>query len=160
MASVCDERGVACSCVHPIQSGAPSGQPVGGHGCSALGSDLRVHVEASGLYTYPDVSIFCGALALDKKNGATNPRVLIEVLSSSTRVGKFAHYRQIPSLEEYVLVEQDSFGIDRHRRRADGEWELTQFLGEDAVLELASVTVSVPLRQIYANVPFELAEQP
>ena len=57
-------------------------------------------------------------------------------------------------------MEQASFAIDRHRRLPDGRWELTQFLGADAVLELASVTVSVPLRQIYANVPFELAEPP
>ena len=140
------------------------GNQLEGTGCSALGPDLRVHVESSGLYTYPDLTIVYGPLTLDKKNGATNPRVLIEVLSPSTsrydRVGMFEHYRQIASLEEYVLVKQASFAIDRHRRLPDGRWELTQFLGEDAVLELASVHISVPLRQIYSNVPFELAEQP
>ena len=140
------------------------GNELEGTACAALGSDLRVHVEASGLYTYPDVTIICGALAVDRKNGATNPRVLFEILSPSTsrydRVGKFEHYRQIASLEEYVLVEQAGHAIDRHKRLPDGRWELTQFLGEDAVLELASVNISIPLQQIYRNVPFELAEQP
>ena len=135
-----------------------------GTSCIAYSSDLRVLVEASGLYTYPDLSIVRGPLGLVGGMSATNPKVIFEVLSPSTRrydcIGKFAHYRQIASLEEHVLVEQDSYGIDVYRRRADGEWELTQFLGEDAVLELASVNISIPLRQIYANVPFELAEQP
>jgi Uma2 family endonuclease len=135
-----------------------------GSSCVAHSADLRILVQASGLYTYPDFSIICGPLGLVGGMTATNPKVIFEVLSPSTRrydcIGKFAHYRQIPSLEEYVLVEQDSYGIDRHRKLPDGQWELTRFEGADAELELASVNISVPLRQIYAHVPFELAEQP
>ena len=74
-------------------------------------------------------------------------------------MGKFERYRQIPPLEEYVLVEQDCYSIDRYSRQPNGEWELTRFQGEDASLELRSVEVTVPCKQIYADVPFELAER-
>lgn len=115
------------------------------------------------VYTYPDATIICGAIKLDKQQATSNPKVLFEILSPTTRrydrVGKFEHYRQIPSLEEYVLVEQSSYSIDRHRRLADDQWELTRFQGEAAILELVSVNVTVPLKQSYANVPFELAER-
>jgi len=139
------------------------GNRLEGTPCRALGSDLRVHIQASGLYTYPDVSIFCGGLALDKHQAATSPKVILEILSPSTRrydiSGKFEHYRQIASLEEYVLVEQDSYSINRYRRQPDGDWALTRFQGEDAILALASVNLTVPLREIYSDVPFDLAER-
>lgn len=94
---------------------------------------------------------------------ATNAKVIFEVLSPSTRrydrVGKFEHYRQILTIEEYVLVEQDGYSIDRRRKLPNGEWEFSSFQGEDAVLELTSVNLSLPLSEIYTDVPFELAER-
>lgn len=125
-------------------------------------SSLRIFIPATGLYTYADLSIYTEPLALAHDFSYTNPKILFEVLSPSTRrydcIGKSEHYRQIPSLEEYVLVEQDSYSVDRCRRMPDGQWEFTSIQGEDAVLELASVNVTVPLREIYADVPFDLAE--
>ena len=139
------------------------GNRLEGTRCRALGSDLRVHIPATGLYTYPDVSIFCKGLVMDKHQAATDPKVIFEILSPTTRrydiLGKFEHYRQIPSLEEYVLVEQNCYSINRYNRQPDGDWELTRFQGADASLELLSVEVTVPLKQIYADVPFELAER-
>jgi len=139
------------------------GTRLAGKGCRAVGSDLRVYVEASGVYTYPDVSIICGPMSLNNHLAATNPKVIIEILSPSSRrydaLGKFELYQRIPTLEEYVLAEQDSFLVERHRKLADGQWELTRYEGEDAVLELSSVGISVPLREIYDGVPFELAER-
>ena len=139
------------------------GNRLEGTNCFALVPDLRVRILASDSYTYPDLSIVCGSLDLGKNQAATNPKVLFEVLSPSTRrydrVGKFELYRQIPSLEEYVLVEQDKYSIDRHSRQPNGEWEATRFEGQDATLELSSVKITVPFKQIYANVPFELAER-
>ena len=134
-----------------------------GSGCRVYAASLRILIEASELYTYPDISIVCGPLLLGPGMSATNPKVLIEVLSPSTRrydrAAKFQHYRQIPSIEEYILIEQQSYSIERRRRLPDGEWESTSFQGEDANLELASLNVTIPLRQIYADVPFELAER-
>jgi len=139
------------------------GNSLDGTPCKALGSDLRVHVEESGLYTYPDVTIICGSLILDKNQAVTNPKILFEILSPSTRryglLGKFEHYRQIPSLDEYVLVEQDRYSVDRHCRLPGGQWQLTRYQGEEAILELASVNMSLPLKQIYSGVPFHLAER-
>jgi Uma2 family endonuclease len=140
-----------------------TGNLLEGTGCSALGSDLRVHIQASDLYTYPDGVVVCGPLAVHGNSSITNPKVIFEVLSPSTRrydiIGKFASYRQIPSLEEYVLVEQDSYAVEHHRRRSDGLWERTSLRGEEAILELPSLSIAIPLKRIYAGVPFELAER-
>src|SRR5258707_11211141 len=78
--------------------------------CEAFGSDLRVRVLPTGLYTYPDVTVACGELEFEDRAGDTllNPKAIFEVLSESTeaydRGKKFDHYRHIPSLTEYVLV--------------------------------------------------------
>lgn len=134
-----------------------------GSGCLAYSSSLRILIEPSGLYTYPDLSIICGPPSLERGMSATNPKVLFEVLSPSTRrfdcIAKSVHYRQIASIKEYILIEQDSHSIDRLCPSPDGQWELTSYRGEDAILELASVNLTIPLREIYADVPFELAER-
>lgn len=75
-----------------------------GKGCKAVGSDQRFTVPATGLFTYPDVTVVCGKPEFHPKDRDTliNPRVLVEVLSDATeaydRGAKFAHYRSIPSL--------------------------------------------------------------
>lgn len=77
-----------------------------GKRCRVFSSDLRVRVLASGLATYPDVSVVCGPLERDTEGRETvlNPTVLVEVLSGSTerydRGEKFEHYQKIPSFEE------------------------------------------------------------
>jgi Uma2 family endonuclease len=94
-------------------------------------SDLRVCVEDTGLTTYPDLTVICGPLrpAPHDATAATNPTVLIEVLSPSTeafdRGEKFAHYRQIPSLQDYVLVGSEVARVEVHHRLGDGSWRLT-----------------------------------
>ncbi len=85
-------------------------QRLKGKRCEAFGEALRIHIEAAGLYTYPDLSIVCGELTRykNRKDTITNPVVLIEVLSPDTerydRGEKFDFYRQIPSLEEYIMI--------------------------------------------------------
>ena len=84
------------------------GNSLDGTPCNALGSDLRVHIEASGLYTYPDVVIICGSLILDKNQAAMNPKILFEILSPTRQrydlLGKFEPYRQIPSPDEWSCL--------------------------------------------------------
>ena len=83
-----------------------------GRPCAAFSSDVRIRVRATGLVTYPDLSVVCGRLEHDPKdeNTIVNPIVLVEVLSDSTegydRGEKFGHYQRITSLKEYVLVSQ------------------------------------------------------
>jgi Uma2 family endonuclease len=127
--------------------------------CMAYGSDLRIRVDASNLYTYPDISIVCGEPDVDPNDSCavTNPTVLFEVLSDSTeswdRGGKFAHYRLLPSLREYVLVSQSEPRVERYVRSGD-DWILTEFVGLEATFALASLEVKVPLSSIYARVEF------
>ena len=95
--------------------------------CRVFSSDLRVRVGATGLATYPDVTVACGALERDKEGRETllNPKVLVEVLSDSTerydRGEKFEHYKKIPSLDEYVLLSQKEAHVETWRRE-DGSW--------------------------------------
>lgn len=131
-------------------------------GCVVVGFDARVHIEPRGLYTYPDVVIVCGPVKLSKPGGSLlNPKVIFEVLSKSTerydRGAKFESYRKIDSLEEYILVSQWDFAIDQFRRNEAGRWELTEIRGEENVLEIPSVQITIPLKPIYKDVDFTLA---
>jgi Uma2 family endonuclease len=103
-----------------------------GTGCRGYAGDMRVKVDASGLYTYPDVVVVCGERHFtdDHLDTLTNPTLIVEVLSPSTegydRGQKFANYRRIPSLETYVLVAQDRAHIEKFERRPDGQWLLSR----------------------------------
>jgi Uma2 family endonuclease len=100
--------------------------------CRIATSDLRVRVVDTGLATYPDVTVICGALELDpaddKRHTIVNPTVLVEVTSKSTeaydRGEKFEHYSRIPSLREYLLVSHRMRSIEVRRRRGDGTWSV------------------------------------
>lgn len=131
--------------------------------CVTYTSDQRVKVEATGLYTYPDVVVVCGEPQFEEGAEGTllNPTLLIEVLSPSTegydRGTKFAHYRRLESLREYLLVAQDRPRVERHLRRGD-VWELSEFDGLEAVLTLETAPGGIPLARIYNRV--ELPENP
>lgn len=123
--------------------------------CLVFPSDQRVHVEATGLFTYPDVSVACDDLRFHPKNRDTllNPCVLVEVLSDSTeaydRGAKFAHYRAIPSLQEYVLVSQHEHKIEHYRRLETGQWVLTVFEGDAAAADLPALGCALSLAEVY-----------
>jgi Uma2 family endonuclease len=135
------------------------GQILGGP-CRTYSRDLRVRVERTGLYCYPDLVIVCGEpqMAEEDKDTLTNPRVVFEVLSPSTerydRRTKYRHYQQLPSVQEYVLVAQDEALCEQFVRQADGSWTHVLSVGLDAALELKSVPVAVPLADVYAGVTF------
>lgn len=127
-----------------------------GKPCRVFSSDLRVRVEATDLFTYPDASVVCGELqtsALDR-NAIVNPVVLVEILSESTeaydRGAKAAHYRLIPSLREYVLVNQLEPRIEVYRRNEHGRFELFEARRGEQI-ELASVGAVLDVAAIYEN---------
>jgi Uma2 family endonuclease len=128
--------------------------------CRARNLDQRVKVDATGLYTYPDIVIVCGEPQFEDKvfNTLLNPRAIVEVLSETTeaydRGAKFAQYRQIPSLQEYVLVAQDQPLVERYVRQPGGDWLLTEFAGLERELAFASVPARVPLAEIYRDITF------
>ncbi len=113
--------------------------------CRAFVADVRVQVQASNSYFYPDVVVGCqpSELADTKALGLTQPTLIAEVLSPGTaafdRGGKFAHYRLLDSLQEYVLIDPDTAQVDVFRRNAANRWELYPSIGPDAAVELASV---------------------
>ncbi len=124
--------------------------------CRVFSSDLRIRIKATGLATYPDISVVCDKLEIDTEdpNAALNPVLLVEVLSDSSeaydRGQKFAHYRRIPSLREYMIVSQHSPRIEVYRRGSDGLWVLHE-AGPGESIHLASVGCSIPVDQIYRN---------
>jgi Uma2 family endonuclease len=129
-----------------------------GKGCRAVGSDQRIHIPATGLFTYPDVTVVRGTPEFHSKDRdtLTNPRVLVEVLSDATerydRGAKFAHYRSIPSLAEYVLVAQDEPRVEHFRRVETGQWLLTVASGEGARVELPALGCTLLVSDLYEGV--------
>ncbi|MEO5727806.1 MAG: Uma2 family endonuclease, partial [Byssovorax sp.] len=103
-----------------------------GKPCRVFSSDLKVRILATGLATYPDLTVVCSKLETDPQdaNAVTNPTLLVEVLSDSSeaydRGEKFAHYRRLPSLREYVLVSHLASRIEVWRRNESNRWELAQ----------------------------------
>ncbi|GJG85554.1 hypothetical protein tb265_07350 [Gemmatimonadetes bacterium T265] len=125
--------------------------------CRVYPSNLRVTVQSSRAYKYPDVSGLCGCPEFLDTRPRTflNPSFLIEVLSPSTergdRTDKFAHYQLIPSLAEYVLVAQHYMRVERYVR-SGASWVLDVFTRADEVVELPSVGGVLRLGDVYANV--------
>jgi len=124
--------------------------------CEIYGSDMRVCVAPTGLYTYPDVSAVCGEPQfLDSEvDTLLNPTALIEILSPSTEANdrgrKAANYRRLASLGELVLVAQDRARVEHYARRGE-DWLMTELVGLDDLLRLDSIGCVVPLRRIYAK---------
>ena len=110
-------------------------------------------------YTYPDVVAACGESQFedDESDTLLNPTMIAEVLSKTTeaydRGDKFAQYRQLISLREYVLISQDKVLVERFTRR-ENEWVLTEFRSLDDILPLESIGCQIALREIYALIEF------
>lgn len=136
------------------------GTKLKGRPCRPFTSDLRLKVEATGLDTYPDVSVVCSPLqfAAGTDDTVVNPTLLIEVLSGATeaydRGEKFFHYRQMPSLQEYLLVSQRLPRFEQFVRRVNGEWALRIAEGMEATLVLPSLEITIALAEVFAGVDF------
>lgn len=134
-----------------------------GRPCEIHGSDMRVKVQHTGMYTYPDVVALCGEAQLEDAELDTllNPSVIVEVLSPSTesydRGEKFAHYRRLDTLQEYVLVAQVRHRVEHFRREGD-HWVLTEVSDADGTLTLSSLGCTLALADIYERVEFPAAD--
>jgi Uma2 family endonuclease len=133
--------------------------------CTVFNSDLRVQVQATGLYTYPDATIVCGEQIFDDDHRDTllNPTVIVEVLSDSTekydRGKKSNHYRQIKSLKELILIAQDRPQVERFTRQPNGDWLFNEQKELSAEFELKSLGISVAMSELYRGVKFEPTEE-
>lgn len=125
--------------------------------CRVFTSDMRLKVEATGLYVYPDVQVACGNLEFEdeSRDVLLNPKVIVEVLSESTeawdRGSKFWHYRHIESFTDYLLVSQETWLVEHYVRQANVGWLLQVIQGAGGVLNLTSLGCSIPLVEIYAK---------
>jgi Uma2 family endonuclease len=129
--------------------------------CRAFINDVRVRIAKANAYYYPDLLVSCGhdAQTIDLASGEVDDAVLIiEVLSPGTeaidRREKLLAYRTLTSLAEYMLISQDQACVEIHRRRGDIGWEKIEYSG-DEIVELASVKLSISMRDIYEGVPIE-----
>jgi Uma2 family endonuclease len=126
--------------------------------CRVFSSDMRTRISARGAYVYPDLSVVCGQPKIHEGSAdiLTNPKVVIEILSPSTadydRGKKFELYREIPSLDEYVLTHQDSPHIEHYARQPDSSWIFREYRGIESSIELLSIGCKVQLADIYAGV--------
>jgi Uma2 family endonuclease len=124
-----------------------------GRPCAVYSSDLRVRIDATDRATYPDGIVICGpreVSAVDA-NAVVNPTLILEVTSDGTeaddRGEKFAHYRHLTSLQEYVIVSHRQRRIEVYRREVHA-WALREYRAETEV-ELDSLRVRVPVNGVY-----------
>lgn len=140
-----------------LAAGAELLRQLKGGTCVVYNSDLKVRSVATGLATYPDVTIVCGKPETDPKSDhvVLNPTVVVEVTSPGTeewdRGEKLDHYKTIPSLRECVLVSHRKRSIEVVRREADGSWS-RQEAGPGQSLKLAAVDASLVTDEIYAGI--------
>jgi len=126
--------------------------------CNVGVASLRLQVDDGAAYFYPDVMVLCGPIryADDTRDTVLNPTVVVEVLSGSTerwdRTGKFAKYRAVPSIREYVLVSQNEMLIEWYTRRENGEWVYRTATGPDGVCRLESLEIDLSLAEIYRGI--------
>jgi Uma2 family endonuclease len=123
--------------------------------CVALPSDMKVLVQGSRHYYYPDATVVCGApeFADDERDAIVNPTVVVEVLSDSTerrdRGDKFHDYRSIPSCTDYLMCSSAEPFIEHYTRDADG-WRLREY-GPGEVVPLRGVEVTLSVAEVYAK---------
>ena len=130
-----------------------------GTDCEAFIGDMRVKAGATASYFYPDVVVACDTPRFEDNVFDTllNPIIVVEVLSPSTEVDdrgeKFDRYRELVSLQEYILISQDKVRVE-HYLRNETQWIPTEFRELTDVLQLISIDCALPLRDIYRRVTF------
>ncbi|GCL55896.1 hypothetical protein NIES3806_32520 [Microcystis aeruginosa NIES-3806] len=125
---------------------------------------VRLWLSDYSIYTYPDVMVIQGQPLYqgNSKSNVINPLIIVEVLSNSTqaydRGDKFKFYRSLPTFQEYILIEQSSYSVERYYKQKDNQWLIDFVTGENAVLQLLSVDWQISFQDLYQRVNFDLAE--
>ncbi len=125
-------------------------QQLRGTPCQTYIADMKLHVAAADAFFYPDVMVSCHAEDRQAEHYLTHPTVIIEVLSNSTeaydRGAKFAVYRLLPSLKEYVLVDIDARRVEIFSRTTTNDWLLHV---TDTDFELNSLGITMPMMELF-----------
>lgn len=145
--------------VHTLLNNALDSKP-----CVVFNSDMRLQLKRKEGYVYPDVMVVCGKVEFveGREDTLTNPIVIIEVLSPSTykhdQTKKFALYKQLESLQAYIMVDSDQVHVWCIQRDADGKtWQLEIANQVKEVVRINALDCALSLRRIYSKVQFEEA---
>jgi Uma2 family endonuclease len=155
MSGASDAHGTAALNLASMLNGALRGTP-----CKPFIADMKVRVEAANCFFYPDILVTCDPRdrAPEASHVKHHPALIVEILSPSTeaydRGNKFAAYRQLESLQEYVLVSIEARRIEVFRRDASGHWVLHPFALDEAI-ELASIDFRCPVAEVFEGVEGE-----
>ncbi|MGG6268031.1 Uma2 family endonuclease [Leptolyngbya sp. AN03gr2] len=133
-----------------------------GRGCQVLNSDAKVGITEEGPFFYPDVNVTCDERDRTALKFVQYPCLIAEVLSPTTeaydRGGKFAQYRQLESLKEYVLISSDSINVEIFRLNQNNKWELTPYSKGDEI-QLVSVDLKFSIDLLYEDINLNLDEE-
>lgn len=127
-------------------------------GCRVYGSDMRIYTKMTGLFSYADAVVMCGKPEFDDREQdiLTNPILIVEVLCSSTadydRGRKFELYKGLPSFQDYLLIAQSEPKVTHWQKLEIGEWQVSEIVGLESVLEVKRFALHLPLSEIYLNV--------
>lgn len=124
--------------------------------CRTYIADMKLRVETADAFYYPDVMVTCNPADGERSQHKGAPSLVVEVLSPSTeafdRGAKFADYRQLPSLREYLLIEPVRGGLELFRRDAGDHWVLHAF-GPTETVELTSIGAQLPGERVFEDAP-------
>jgi Uma2 family endonuclease len=138
-------------------------QRLRGGPCQAYVSDLKLRVEALDAFFYPDVMVSCDPQDQAASQFIEHPTLIVEVLSESTaafdRGDKFAAYRTLPSLQEYVLVDIPSRRVENFRRAEGGDWLFHECLAEHGDCRFVSLDVAITFDEIFENVASTVSDE-
>jgi Uma2 family endonuclease len=139
---------------------AELGQQLRRRPCRAYVNEMRLCVNATGMYTYPDAVVVCGEPQFldETRDTLLNPTLVVEVLSPSTefydRVRKFENYRSVESVSEYLLVSSERVSAELYTRQPDGRWLLTTASRMEDSIDLQSVGAHLAFADLYEKVDF------
>lgn len=126
-----------------------------GKECQVLPSHMRISTPGRENYMYPDASIVCGKPELEdeKFDTLTNPSVIFEILSPSTKGAdkrrKFFFYMQIPTMKEYIMIDSERKNIIISRRQVDGSWKFEELLADATSLFIETINFQLPVTELY-----------
>jgi len=135
-----------------------------GTAANAFIGDLRLSIPAHNRYTYPDILVIQGSPQFlnDRTDTVLNPILIFEVLSKSTqdydRGDKFLFYRSIPSLQEYILIDQYRIHLEQFSKLDDRNWNYRPYGPDESALSLTTLGLALPIAEIYEDVVFDAAE--
>jgi Uma2 family endonuclease len=137
-----------------------------GKPCIVYGSDVKIHIEKANAFLYPDLSVACDETELSRLSSLAvmAPTLIVEVLSEGSAIddlgAKFFTYQQLASLREYILVDQFSPLVNVMHCDENGDWTIKSYSGLESTIEIRSLGLKIPMKDIYDKVAFPLNKRP